>query len=77
MAQQQELDQEAKWKAAPVHHPATFGYSRLGFEMNGHDSPFVECVCGWGSSPNLRWWQDVGEELDAHLKAMKAARDRE
>jgi len=71
MPKQQELDQEAKWKAAPVHGPVTMGYSNLGFSAYGHQCPFVECACGWESSPGLRWWQDVGEELVEHMAAMK------
>ena len=51
------------------HQPVGWGYTKL----KGVEWPWVRCRCGWESAAGLRWWEDVGEALDEHLSACRAA----
>lgn len=51
-----------------VHAVETAAYSNLGFQAYGHQCPFIACTCGWESGAGLRWWEEVGEEYDEHLR---------
>lgn len=50
------------------HVPATFGYSPNGKENYGYECPFITCSCGWESAASRRWWEEMGEEYDEHLR---------